>query len=159
MPNTNIYRTWCKRIESGTFTKSQCQQWAKAVVPIARGWRPEGKATVLTPNEASDLMTRMEQTERGGVTLTTGHTRQGVEWLRRDGTVLSTEELDKFSYFEFRGEMDYMDWGTYFTPQGPRGCIPVWRIVLMDGTAIDYSAQAWQAGGMVATVKRRSVTT
>ena len=142
MSTTRIYREWCKRIDSGTMNKAQCQQFARAACTLAAGYRAGGKRTALTTEEARDLWDRIH--DRGGVRLTDEHTAQGLAWLKsRDGLKLGLPDgaLEHFDHFLFMGDADITFTGYW------SASTPIWRIVLTDGRMIDYVARSWQSGG------------
>lgn len=134
---TRSFKTWTNRIESGVFTKSQCNQFSSAVARIAQGMNPHGKEIVLTAEEAEKLV---EAIHEHGVRLTDEHTQQGLDWLRKYGQKvldLPSDALDLFSHFSYHGGVE--TYGPY-----DNGSLPLWRINLSDGRAIDYYNAAWQ---------------
>lgn len=137
---TAIYRTWIRRLDSGTFTKSECGQWAHAVLPLSEDQSPGGLRTNLRPKEARDLRERMAT--RGGVALTSEHVAQGVEWIcsRAGRKGLPTWAVDGFERFSFQG--DGLDNSNGYRTQ----YTPLWRLHTVDGRAIDYTAWSWQSG-------------
>ncbi len=139
MSDSQIFKTWMNRIESGIFTKSQCQQWASAVVPLSNGDRPRGKATRLTPSEARQL--RSAIVRRGGGKLTVEHTNQGMRWLGNGGAErvgLPSDWLARFRgfYFDGRSVNIQPNWGVY---------VPLW-LVDLDNEVWAYYAASWQSG-------------
>lgn len=135
--STSAYRNWQERIDSGTFTKAQCGQFARAVFRLAEGEEARGFRTTLTADEAQRLVAALKA--RGGVRLTQEHTEQGLSWITKYGAKvvgLPSEAVDGFSHFLFVGNA-VID--RYMTA-------PIWRIVLKDGRCIDYWTTAWQAG-------------
>lgn len=140
----SIYKTWQERIASGVLTKSQCQQFGKAVAMQAAGYEPGGMKTNLTAGESKILMSIMK--DRGGVRLTEEHTAQGLAWIAsRAGKELFGEDVQSkiladFSHFRFMGDIEIS--GTSYWPQAT----VVWRIHLNDGTMIDYYTGSWQSG-------------
>jgi hypothetical protein len=140
--STAIYRTWDGRIESGVFTKSQCQAWARTVLPLVQHGTTRAK-TSLTTGEALLFAAKID--ERGGMRLTDEHTAQGLAWLDRYASkrlpTIPSDWRERFSHFLYMGDgQDYgrsSDWRQY---------VPVWRIVLTDGEQWDYYALAWQTG-------------
>lgn len=135
---STIYRTWRERIESGVFTKAQCNQWAQAVVPTAYGESPRGKKTNLSQEEAEKLVTLMERGE--GVSLTTEHTEQGIAYLRRYGAKkigIPQEYIDAWESFTFQGRTASEDFGSH---------TPVWQFTTTTGYEIAYYTTSWQSG-------------
>lgn len=141
---SNIYQTWCDRIDSGIFTKGQCQQWAHAVYALSVDEMPSGATTKLDNAEARQLRTRLRENPVG---LTSDHTAQGLDWLRKYASkrlpnLPADVYGERFSRFVFRGEaVDCtagQGWRTFYSP--------VWRIITTDGAAWDYYATAWQGG-------------
>lgn len=149
---TSIFRTWQKRLESGVFTKSQCQQWARVIVPLTQDREPRGHRTNLTADEADVLMVHMRNA--GGMRLTDEHTAQGLSWLIQNAKKRLPDLPDvwnAFSHFLYMGEAE--SYGTSYA----RMYVPVWRIVLRDGTAWDYFTLSWQTGQRDADVAWQSV--
>lgn len=135
---TNAFRTWQNRIDSGVFTKAQCNQFAAAVSRLAMELEPRGRRTSLTLDEARNLRTLLR--ERGGVALTPSHRAQGYEWLRNNYHRLNipSEVVENFSHFTFQGDLQRV---------GPHLSYPMWRVHMIDGRAIDYYYSPWQAFG------------
>lgn len=136
---SRISRTWRDRIESGVFTKAQCQQWAAAVVPLSKGEHPGGKSTVLTPDEAWELRDLM--IARGGVRLTAEHIDQGQRWIARHKAEFPEWVTERFSHFTYDGK------ATDVQPLNPYRSqyVPVWTIHGLDGQWLRYTATAWQS--------------
>lgn len=139
---STIYRTWVSRIDSGVFTKGQCQQWAHVVIPLSESEEPRGGSrTKLDDYEACDLLKRL--VARGGVHLTDEHTHKGLEWLERYAAKrlpdLPANWRERFSHFLYVGD------GRSYGMSRWKNYVPVWRIVLTDGEAWDYYALSWQA--------------
>ena len=76
MTSSKIHREWCKRIESGTFTKAQCSAWCNRVQMAADD--QSFAATSLTLEEADDLIARLRSV--GGVRIEEAHAEQGMTW-------------------------------------------------------------------------------
>jgi hypothetical protein len=140
---STIYRTWCDRIDSGTFTKGECGQWAHAVLPIMNGERGGGFRTNLTQVEAITLADRLRR--HWGVDLTAEHTEQGLAWLERFASkrlpMLPSDWRARFRAFRYMGTGERYD----------NGYVPIWRIVLDTGEVgevelWDYYANSWQSG-------------
>lgn len=132
---SSIFRTWRKRVESGTFTKAQCNRWAKVGSRLAFGdeisqWTDTGN---LTADEAAEINRLIRLA--GGMRLTEEHDRQGREWLRQYGvkrlgiTKEMAEQVDHFTY-------DGLN----------RLSRPVWTVHTTDGRKWRYFSLAWQAG-------------
>lgn len=127
------FKTWENRIQSSTFSKGQCQQFAAAVVPLSQGAHPGGKRTNLSQEEASDLLALVRKA--GGVRLEERHELEGRRWLTLYAAkrlALPESVLENFSHFSYQG--------------GAVRHLPVWRIHLSDGRSVDYYASAWQSG-------------
>lgn len=166
---TRIYRTWARRIEEGLFSRAQCLQWAKAIVPLADNEgptiTPHGKKTVLTPHEARGLHTLLHT--RGGVGLTADHAAAALVWLKANRAEFPDRCIDLFERFTFQGDARNLnlepgddddftgDWEkTYDDPPdvarwvrttAPAYYVPVWRIHMKDGGVLDYCTAPWQA--------------
>jgi hypothetical protein len=131
----SIFDTWVQRIQSGTFTKSQCQQFATAIATRANGERPGGKNTNIS-NEAAKTLCNI--IAANPVRLTEEHEIQGCKWLLKYGKKvlqLPPDVMDHFDHFEFSGRATIASW---------RGGVPVWDIITDDGRTIHYSVAAWQ---------------
>lgn len=139
---SKIYETWKDRIDSGRFSKAQCQQWAQAVVPLSKEMRPGGKSTNLEPHEARALR---EMLWNRPVLLEPEHTAQGFAWIERYGVKklgLPADAIDNFRHFSFRGDADVNYQGDM-----ARGATPIWHIHTTTGNEYIYAIDAWQSGG------------
>lgn len=136
----HIYKVWQERIASGTFTKSECQQYAAVIARTLKGREPRGKRTNLTLDMCIMIDAILRQNQ--GVTLTEEHTAQGLAWIgSRQGRAFFGENaqqhiLSAFDHFRFMGDAEI----------GPNNSTPVWRIMLKwgDGRMIDYTTASWQ---------------
>lgn len=131
----SIFETWVQRIQSGTFTKSQCSQFATAIATRAVHNNPGGKATNISHDAAKTLC---ELIAANPVRLTEEHETQGIKWLLLSGKKvlnLPSDVMDHFDHFEYSGRA---------TIAGYRGGVPVWDIITDDGRTIHYSVAAWQ---------------
>lgn len=144
MTDSKIYRDWCDRIDSGTFTPGQCRQWAQAVFALAQGDMPGGMRTNLTGDDARTLLECI--TARGGVRLTREHEAKGIDWLIKYAAKrlpnLPSDIMERFSHFLFLGSAVDARGGQGYRSQ----YVPVWRIVTTDGEEWDYYATSWQGG-------------
>lgn len=134
-----IGRVWLDRIDSGRFTKGQCQQFTSSAARLARGYDARGKRSNLSPAEARALVEALHV--RGGVLLTPEHFAQGEEWLHRYGPKVlgvPAEIVDRLRFFTYRGDV-------HLDPEYPGSTLPIWRAHLSDGRAFDYYNAAWQA--------------
>ena len=137
--HSRIYREWVRRIESGVFSKGQCQQWAAVVYPLSESIEPRGKRTNLKDWEARELCQMLW--DRGGVSITADHSAQGVAWMQskrvRDTfPAWALEEFEKFSYQGDAADIGHGGWPQY---------IPVWRVHARDGRWLDYYNGSWQS--------------
>lgn len=139
-----IDKVWQDRIDSGTFTKGECQQFTNYIARAAEGLQTYGRRTNLTGDQCCDLLRKL--VERGGVRLTSTHSDQGLTWLRKYGhkifgAELAADIVANFSHFLYLGDIrTYGQWRN--------GTLPVWRIVLTDGRIYDYWNAAWQGQEM-----------
>lgn len=131
---SSVFRSWRKRVESGVFTKAQCNQWAKAGSRLAFGdeipqWQSTGN---LTADEASEINAMIRYA--GGMRLTEEHDRQGREWLKRYGVKVlgvTSQMVDTIDHFTYDGLN--------------RLSRPVWTVHTTDGRKWRYFSLAWQA--------------
>ena len=137
-------RTWLARIQSGTMTKSQCQQYARVIGGLIDNGQARGHRTSLDHEAAVEIHQAMR--DAGGVRLTPEHTAQGLSWLERYAAkrlpMLPVDWRERFDHFAYMGG--------WVDSNGPwsnwSAMVPVWRIVLNDGETWDYYATAWQSG-------------
>lgn len=140
IPLSSIYRTWKERIDSGVIRTSLVRQFAAAVVPLAHGLRAGGFHTNLSRHEAELLLDQLRT--RHGVRLPDDDEAKGFGWLERNGkrsVGLPDAAIDLFDHFSYQG--DAWNYGSGAWPHH----VPVWRIHLTDGRAIDYANVPWQA--------------
>lgn len=133
---SSIFRLWRRRIESGVLDHPLCRQFAAAIVPLAAGLEPRGKRTNLTRVEAAELVELI----RPGVRIGPIDTIKGQAWITNYGKRsigLPDETVALFSHFTFHGDV--------WEAGRMRVCIPVYRIHLTDGRAIDYANPSWQS--------------
>ena len=139
MKQSQAFKDWSSRLESGLFTHSQCRAWCRTVVATANGdgWYVQSSLTVP---EASELRARMRI--RGGVEITAKHADTGRAWLRKNERRLKLPAgiVDNIAGFRFMGDAENI--GTVHRSH----YIPVWRMFLTDGRTYDYAASAWQSG-------------
>lgn len=137
---STIFRTWVRRIESGTFGHGQCLQWAKAVVPLSKGKPAGGMRTNLTTEEASELMRIIHAAD--GVRLEREHSETGERWMRKPefAKVFPAWALESFDRFSFQG--DAIDISANYG----QCYVPIWRVHGTDGQTLDYYAASWQSG-------------
>lgn len=140
-------RRWIDRIDTGTFTQSECRAFARNVFPVAApGFLRLPPVTTLTADEAETLVGTILT---DGVRLTAEHAAIGLAWLHRYGARPSTwwgrpfptDRLATFSHFTFHGiGWDPDDHGY--------SSVPLYRVHFTDGgRSIDYWRRAWQSGG------------
>lgn len=128
---TKSYRTWRERLESGRLTKSECQQFAHAIVRRHLGLTPRGRHINITPEECDQLVC---QIRANPVSLTPEHTAQGLAWLRDRGVKaldMPPETVTAFSHFSWDGTVAL---GNY----------TVWTVHLTDGRVVRYWNATWQ---------------
>lgn len=149
------FRRWSARIDTGTFTHSQCRAFAKLPARMAGGFDVRGDgsvgnrhATTLTEDEASRLVARINVTS---MRLEADHTAAGLRWLERYGASariwgefpFPVDRLPSFSHFTYAGE--HADAGWYRS-------VPVWRVHFTDdGPWLTYCANSARTDALMGT--------
>ena len=138
MTQSRAFMEWARRLESGTFTHSQCRQWCRVVIPTSRGEEHYSRSSLTRP-ECTELRTRMRI--RHGVGITEEHAAKGRDWIRKNARRLgiAPEIAENIAGFRFLG--DGYDIGNRFRSY----YVPVWRLRTTDGREFDYAAPPWQA--------------
>lgn len=135
---TKAFDTWEARLDSGRFTKGQCDAWRNTVCALADGEIGGGHRTNLTIDEAELLVARFTP-----MLLTEEHTAQGLAWLEKYGyreLSLPRERIEAgFRHFTLA------DVHSVYTGQFHNVRTPVWGIHLADGSEIRYEWGAWQS--------------
>lgn len=172
--HTSIYRTWLRRLGSGTITQAEARQYVQAVIPLASGLPPSGRRTNLTVEEAQALGAIFRD-DGLQLNLTPEHTQKGLDWLRKYGSralvqhsyldhgdpnpapplPFPTNLLTSFSRFTFNG-CGYVRSKEFGGRQYVTDALPVWRVHFGEGTpTIDYYCGPWQS--LQAEVKGRGL--
>lgn len=132
---STILKTWLARIEGNAFTKSEANQYAKAVIPISVGLEPHGFRTNLTRDEAHQIR---EAFPVEGVRLDPATEAAGLAWLQRNGHLIDIpgHVVKTFDHFTFTGSRH---------EEGERAAYPVWAIHTTTGGLHFYWRAPWQA--------------
>lgn len=141
---TQISKTWWKRIQQDVIPEGQILQFCNAIMPLALGDRVGGKASNMTEPEAADIANQAEaQFRNGGFMLEERHTVKGYEWLKANGkrAGIPADVIDGFLYFRWVGTNKLgSGWQTKY--------LPVWEVTYMaDGEKrhFEYSWEPYQA--------------
>lgn len=138
---------WRDRIESGAFTRSECNAWAQTVGRLVTGL-PVRRRSDLTATEADELMSMMDRRPRG-VTLAPADTVRGLDWLHRYGQHLDTasgaalscpcQGLPPWTPITFDGRCETDEHGDWITP--------VWTVYGPGGTFHYWWRSTWREDG------------
>ena len=144
MTGTPISRVWNNRIEQDALSEGQIRQFCQAIMPLATGEYPGGKATNLTAEEARDIVAEAQMRfDNGGYELEERHTVKGYDWLQANGlrSGIPLEPIAGFLHFRWVGTSKR---GTGFRVT----FLPVWEITYRDNLGVrqtyEYSHSPYQ---------------
>lgn len=147
---TSAMKAWRERLASGTFTKSQVQQWCNAVVPRASGYTIGGRATNLTAEEAGELL---DLFPAAGVAITDEHAEQGMDWAARNGKRLGLPASYVAACREHRVTYRFLGAAEIDANRWRMQTVPKYAACYSDGDGRDrelvytYHGGNWRGGG------------
>jgi len=132
---TNAFRVWSERLDTGTLTKSQVQQFAGAISTVALGRMQRGRHSALTHEECVSLYRRIRSQS---VRLTDDHTRQGHDWLSRYGAKVLA--MDSETHSAMMLAFDHFSWDGQIVDGS---VLPIWTVHLTTGAVLQYFNASW----------------
>lgn len=145
--HTRIFKLWRDRVlNDEEWEHGKIRQWCKAVYNLATNGTAGGFTTILTPEEASELVDMFEAKYPGqfdGPRVTEEQAALGRQWLATTGKRFGLENDHKpadITHFTFVDghEVDYA------THSRPAYITPVYVAFWPDGTVLRYWATPWQ---------------
>lgn len=139
--------TWADRLlRSNTeIAHGHVNQFKNLVAPLAAGYAAGGHKSSLTASEAEMLMESFEErvARDGGPAIPAEGAARGRDWLVKYAVKLGMPDVDysTITRFTLCGAL-VVDQGRYRP-----WTAPTYRCYFADGSELDYSPTAWQAGG------------
>lgn len=144
---TKIYEQWCDRIEDERISHGHVLQLCHTVVPMAKGYAVHGRRTILRPDEARDVLSRLNTRITrgdGGPRAMPEKEQVGRTWLTRYWKRLGLPELDFQSIDEFRlcgfHEVGRSTW----RGEEHVSLVPMWHASWRNGLWLNYAPGPWQ---------------
>ena len=140
-------KTWSERLLANEeITHGHVIQFYNLVAPLAEGYPAGGKSSNLTADEAERIMEEFDTRVRrgdGGPRIPAAGAARGIDWLVKYAVKLGMPDVDYRTITGFRlvgaSCQSYNGFRAQFAP--------TYRCFFVDGSELDYSPTAWQAGG------------